>query len=199
MHNGSIAHFDKIKREVLLAISDEALQQVKGTTDSEHFAALFFTYLDKNRRGRAWMTSQPLSDAKCAFEGAITRILEIQNQVMGRAGAQVEASSLNCVVTDGTQLLAIRFRNHSTEHPPSLYLSTRAGATLNRKYPGHPNHVEESGQGDLGDESEHGEHVIVASEPTTYKEKEWELIGKNECVMVGVNMVLSQVSLDIPL
>lgn len=37
---------------------------------------------------------------------------------------------------------------------------------------------------DLKDADEHGAHVIIASEPTTYKEHEWELIEKNTCVMV---------------
>src|SRR2546430_7645989 len=31
----------------------------------------------------------------------------------------------------------------------------------------------------------HGAHVIVASEPTTYKEQEWNLIPKNHCCIVG--------------
>ncbi len=31
---------------------------------------------------------------------------------------------------------------------------------------------------------EHGSHAIVASEPSTYKPKEWVLIEKNYCLMV---------------
>lgn len=31
---------------------------------------------------------------------------------------------------------------------------------------------------------EHGSHAIVASEPSTYKPKEWILIEKNHCLMV---------------
>jgi len=34
---------------------------------------------------------------------------------------------------------------------------------------------------------EHGSHVIVASEPSTYNAKEWILIEKNHCLMVGKN------------
>ena len=30
---------------------------------------------------------------------------------------------------------------------------------------------------------DHGEHLIVASEPSTYKEQDWDLIGKNKCVV----------------
>ena len=32
---------------------------------------------------------------------------------------------------------------------------------------------------------EHGSHVIVASEPSTYNAKEWDLIEKNYCLMVS--------------
>ena len=39
---------------------------------------------------------------------------------------------------------------------------------------------------------EHGDHVIVASEPSTYDLGAWELINKNECIMVGVDMVVKR-------
>jgi hypothetical protein len=32
---------------------------------------------------------------------------------------------------------------------------------------------------------DHGKHVIVASEPSTYKDKEWTLVEKNRAVLVG--------------
>lgn len=84
--------------------------------------------------------------------------------------------------------------------------STTAGVTLNRQYPDHPDGAEgPNGRGDgksangkkaaEGAEghnpdaskaaSEHGTHVIVASEPTTYKDQEWNLIEKNRVVLVG--------------
>jgi len=34
---------------------------------------------------------------------------------------------------------------------------------------------------------EHGNHVIVASEPSTYNSREWNLIEKNHCLMVETN------------
>ena len=37
---------------------------------------------------------------------------------------------------------------------------------------------------------EHGAHVIVASEPTTFKEEDWELIPKSMCFMVRKNVVV---------
>lgn len=114
------------------------------------------------------------------------------------------------------------FRNHPTEEPPSLYFSTTAGVTLNRKYPGHPDgphakftdrviqphmwsHQEEHFTGGdtpivhqgSKDITQHGAHVIVASEPTTYNPSEWTLIGKNECVMVGMDGAVAREAMEI--
>ncbi|GBE85231.1 N-terminal nucleophile aminohydrolase [Sparassis latifolia] len=193
MHNGVIAHFSTIKRQLIAEISDEALQLVRGTTDSEHLAALFFTYLEEKKGATAWGTSHTLEDVKHTLEKAISKVLEIQKQVV----AQPDASSLNIAITDGTQLLCIRFRNHPTEHPPSLYFSTQAGVALNRKYPGHPDMEWTHNSQTLKDDHEHGEHIIVASEPTTFKKQDWELLKKNECIMVDPNMVLTRSSVEI--
>ncbi|KAH9922621.1 N-terminal nucleophile aminohydrolase [Fomitopsis serialis] len=154
MHNGSVAHFAEARRELSLELSDEASAQVKGTTDSETLAALFFTFLERSGGAKAWETSQPLTVVKAALEQAIAKVIEVQKRVMAKQGKGIDASSLNLAVTDGTQLLAIRFRNHATEHPPSLYYSTKAGVTLNRKYPDHPDEgVDRDG---AKPESEHG-------------------------------------------
>ncbi|KAI0685011.1 N-terminal nucleophile aminohydrolase [Cytidiella melzeri] len=187
MHNGVVAHFTKIKRHVMNVTSHEAMQLVKGTTDSEHLGALFFTYLEEDKGAQSWESSHPLADVKLALEKAISKIIEIQKEVI--PADKLEASSLNLAVTDGEQLLTIRFRNHATQHPPSLYYSTKAGVTLNRKYPGHPDQQgKDNGKQNLKAEEEHGRHVIVASEPSTFHAPDWHLIPKNECIMVGRDM-----------
>ena len=50
------------------------------------------------------------------------------------------------------------------------------GCGLNRKYPG-----EADGEGKGGavkSPEEHGKHVIIASEPTTYKMEEWHVVSQ---------------------
>lgn len=74
-------------------------------------------------------------------------------------------------------MVALRFRNHATQQPPSLYWSEFAGRTLNRKYPGDPDHAVDSDSDAIKPTSEHNKHTIIASEPTTYDEGEWHLIG----------------------
>ncbi len=189
MHNGGVAHFNKIKRHVVNSISPEAMDLVKGTTDSEHVAALFFTYLEEDKGAQAWESAHPLKDVKLALEKAVAKIIEIQKEVV--PPGTLEASSLNIAITDGEQLLAIRFRNHATQHPPSLYYSTQAGVVLNRKFPGHPDkHDDDNGRQNLKGADEHGDHVIVASEPITFRKEDWHLIQKNECIMVGKDLAV---------
>ncbi len=195
MHNGVVTHFQRIKREIIKEISDEALELVKGTTDSEHLAALFFTYLEETKGSKAWEYSHPLQDVKAALEKAITTILGIQKRVL--EPSQPEASSLNIAITDGQQLLTMRFRNHATEHPPSLYFSTTAGVSLNRKFPGHPDKEGDNGAQNVKDVESHGAHVIVASEPSTFRGKDWELINKNECIMVGTDMEMRREKIQV--
>ena len=36
-------------------------------------------------------------------------------------------------------------------------------------------------------EQEHGAHVIIASEPSTYKDDDWTLIEKNQAVLVDTS------------
>ncbi|CAL1713493.1 unnamed protein product [Somion occarium] len=197
MHNGVVAHFSIIKREFCAELSHDAFQLIKGTTDSEHLAALIFTYLEATKGPEAWEATHPLDEVKDALERAISTVFEIQKKVVPKRGLPLEASSLNIAITDGTQLITIRFRNHPTQQPPSLYFSTTAGVTLNRKFPGHPDRDGDNGVQNLKAAHEHGDHVIVCSEPTTFKSSEWELINKNECIMVGPDMVVRRESVNV--
>ncbi|EPQ55725.1 N-terminal nucleophile aminohydrolase [Gloeophyllum trabeum ATCC 11539] len=196
MHNGGVTGFDSIRREVLAEMSEDAAKAMRGTSDSEHVAALFFTYLAERRGPDVWDQRHPLEEVKAALERAVQKIIDIQKEVLPKKGVEYGASSLNIAITDGEQLLTIRFRNSATEHPPSLYLSTTAGVTLNRKYPGHPD-KEVNNVANRKKAEEHGDHVIVASEPTTYQKHQWELIQKNECIMVGTDMVVKKAPVNV--
>ena len=182
-------------------MSQEAYSHIEGGTDTEHFAALFMSFLCPDPE--AWEEYHTPQEMKNALFKTIETIITVQNSMLG---TKAQPNDLNIAVTDGQSLVACRFRNHATEQPPSLYHSTTAGVTLNRQYPDHPDgakgpHGKGNGKSANGKEAakgaeghnpdarksvgEHGRHFIIASEPTTYKDAEWELVGKNRVVLVG--------------
>jgi len=67
--------------------------------------------------------------------------------------------------------------------------------TLNRKYPDRPD-----GQVNpvaYKEPREHGSHVIVASEPSTYKREQWTLIPKNHCLLVDKDGTVEVFPIDV--
>ncbi|KAI9740114.1 MAG: hypothetical protein M1818_004865 [Claussenomyces sp. TS43310] len=197
MHNGYIADFSRIARQMQNLMSPDAFENLSGRTDTEHFAALYMTYLTFGDGKAGWEKSYSTQKMFEAMQHTANTIVDLQGKTLGEAA---QPNDLNICVTDGTQLVVMRSRNHATEQPPSLYYSEKAGVTLNRKYPDHPDGAKGSGgpiegkhAGDAEGHNphaqkeacEHGRHVIVSSEPTTYKDKEWTLIEKNVAVMVG--------------
>ncbi|ESK93995.1 hypothetical protein Moror_12889 [Moniliophthora roreri MCA 2997] len=196
MHNGGIPNFEKIRRDLCSKLSPKAYENIHGTTDTEHLAALYFTHL-----GDDWNAVYHLEDMKKALERAIADVFELQLRLPG-VTTPLAASSLNLCTTDGDQLMAFRYRNSEAEQPPSLYLSESAGITLNRKFVYHPDFTRDEDPGEyaaglVGNDAlppeAHGNHVIVASEPTTRNVDEWTLIPKNKAVLVdfpgGVNHI----------
>lgn len=210
MHNGYIAAFPKIARQMANLMSADAYENIKGSTDTEHLAALYMSYLTfgstppapkapndddaaPEALNESWETAYTTDQMLAALQNTANTIIDLQHKALG---SDPPPNDLNVCVTDGKQLVAMRFRNHATEQPPSLYYSTTAGVTLNSKFPDHPDGVNcPAGPAkDGGSEgknpraqkgvSEHGKHVIVASEPTTYKSKDWTLIAKNTAVIV---------------
>ena len=144
----------------------------------------------------AWERKHDLLDIKKAMELTIRQIIVFQLEAAkeDNNGVPVKfqrliASNLNIAVSDGHQLVAIRYRNHATEHPPSLYYSRTAGPSINRSFVGNPNDGTDFNPYALNfrklkPASAHKKHFIICSEPMTYNEEDWELVGKNRGVMV---------------
>lgn len=180
MHNGVVSNFLDIRRDLSDMMSFDAYCNIFGTTDSEHVAAMFVTNLTKGGTKDTWEQEHSLEEMLKALTKTVVQILTLQHQ---KLGAKAAPNSLNLCATDGQKIVAMRFRNHETEQPPSLYWSEFAGRTLNRKYPGHPDapiHNENATRGP----DDHGTHTIVASEPTTHDMNEWNLIGRNCALLV---------------
>lgn len=187
MHNGEVAMFKQIERQLCMLIDLKLYTLIKGGTDSEHVAALYLTNLSKQTSDDVTTTIFSLDVMKQALESTIHTIIDLQKSMLSQEDLKVAGNDLNMCTTDGKKLLAVRYRNHQSEYPPSLYYSTKAGPTLNRKYPGHPDTADKN-QHAPKNTSDHAKHVIVSSEPITYKESDWELIPKNNFVLVEEDM-----------
>jgi len=205
-HNGVLSQFSHLKIRLLSSLRVHAAREaILGTTDSEHMAALFFERLvggtkagwadlmagkqysmdDLAATMRGILGELEVWITECAVEDAQDR----PDNAPANVAAMAQHSALNLVVCDGSTMVAIRYASPQPREPPSLYVSTTAGATMNRLYEGHP----DKGNPEIGGHvheghkprKEHGRHVIVASEPSTYDQNEWRLIPPQHMVVVG--------------
>lgn len=181
MHNGVISHFLIIRRAMLSKLSDAAFANVFGSTDSETLAALYITYLTNSGDASTFENEYSSAQMADAMHKAVATVLSLQREMIPEK--ERLPNSLNLCATDGKRLIAYRFRNHATSQPPSLYYSTKAGTTLNRKFKDHPDGLSATDTDSGKPREEHGHHLIIASEPSTYKKEDWELIGKNHCIV----------------
>jgi len=188
MHNGTISHWSIVKRELTLLIAQNVYDCVLGTTDSEHLGALYITNLIG--KDGTMEDAYTLKQMKSALEKSITQIFDVQKSLKDRGliKGEIEACSFNLCMTDGDRLLAIRYRNHSEEQPPSLYWSATAGVSLNRKFPGHPDKPGNKNNSEDGTSvapaEHHREHIVIASEPATFSQDDWNLVSKNNAILV---------------
>lgn len=132
MHNGVVSDFVTISRDMVDLMDDDVYANIAGSTDSEHFAALYMTYLTDGKGKESWEKQYTVHQMRDAMRKTIGTVVRLQRK---KLGDKAEPNSLNLATTDGSQLVAFRFRNHAIEQPPSLYWSNTAGVTLNRKYP----------------------------------------------------------------
>ena len=114
MHNGQIAGFRAIKRELMMAVDPALYPSIEGSSDTEVFFFLALTFGLKQ-------------DPPDAVERAVGFI----EQVCGARDIG-EPMRMSVAVSDGEAIWA--FRYSSEGEPPSLYYSTRV-ETLQQQYP----------------------------------------------------------------
>lgn len=194
MHNGVISDFLKIRRDMTDLLSYDAYCDVVGSTDSEHAAALYITNLTNHGTKDTWASEYQVTEMLSATNKTVVQIMELQQKHLDKKAAP---NSLNFCATDGKKMVAIRFRNHATQQPPSLYWSEYAGRKLNQKYPGSPDAADKvNDAASKGQDEKIGKHTIVASEPTTYDDAEWHLITKNCALTVDESGTEKEVPLE---
>ncbi|KAF2732960.1 N-terminal nucleophile aminohydrolase [Polyplosphaeria fusca] len=194
MHNGVVASFATIRRDMLNKMAYDAYCNIFGSTDSEHAAALYMTNLTKGGNKTSWEKTYTLQDMLQAMTKTLIQIMELQQTHVGK---KRKPNSLNFCATDGEKMVAVRFRNHATQDPPSLYWSEFAGRTLNGKFTGHTDPESLVMEEPILDKNERiGKHTIIASEPTTYDKKEWHLISANCALTVDEEGVETEVPIE---
>jgi glutamine amidotransferase len=117
MHNGSIARFHDVKRDLLLAVDPSLYPDLEGSTDSEAF---FFLALTMGLE----------DDPPAAVERAVGLIEHV-----GRSNRIEHPIQMTVATTDGDRVWGFRYSSEGRSR--SLYFSTLV-ATLRAQYPDNP-------------------------------------------------------------
>lgn len=165
MHNGGIAEFGRIKRQLRESLSDAAYEMVQGTTDSEHAFALFLDILAPR------LEDYSTTDLKDALIETIRRLEAIARE------ANISAPSrYNFAVTDGRSIIATRYTTDPTSLPHTLYVAQ--GERFDNV----------DGQYRMRPKDRFPNAVIIASEPLTATRSDWTAIPENHSVVVTPEM-----------
>lgn len=114
MHNGAIEGFDRVRRDLLLAVDPDLFPHIEGSTDSE---TMFYLALTLG------LEEDP--------PGAVARMAGLVERT-GRAHGVPDPLQMTVAVTDGESLWA--FRYSSRRESRSLFYSTRV-ETLRSLHP----------------------------------------------------------------
>jgi glutamine amidotransferase len=95
-HNGSISHFDQIRRPLSHLIGQKHFGDMKGTTDSEHMAALYMTHLGDDSEEKTYT----VNEMRDALAKTIADVQKIQSQVLSKEVLPNSANSLNLVTSE---------------------------------------------------------------------------------------------------
>ncbi len=99
MHNGGIGGFKKIKLDIFNLLDETYFYNIKGTTDSETMFALWLTFFHRTKRDHAGMIS--------AWRETLATIRSLQEKHNIK-----ESSYINSLVTDGTQIVGVRYSSY---------------------------------------------------------------------------------------
>jgi glutamine amidotransferase len=163
MHNGLVADFHRIKRELREGLKDEFYDMIEGTTDSEHAFALFLNELpapenvssDEMRKTLVW---------------TIGRLNELT-----RAAGITAPCFYNFAVTNGETIVVSRYCSHPDVRGASLHYA-------------HGDFLEALPDGTCDIHSvppnQKASAVVVASEKLTDERSEWYDVPDNHTVTV---------------
>jgi len=159
MHNGMIAGFPHIRRELLNLLDDDLYQMVEGSTDSECLFAHTLQLLRKSG-------SATVDQMARALDGAIGIFMDCleQHKIVG-------STHINAVLCNGREAVTCRFTDAPDKPAESLHLHT---GKLYSCRTGVPALLE-------ADEDEHS--VILSSEALT-GDPSWKVVPEHSMVLI---------------
>jgi predicted glutamine amidotransferase len=156
MHNGDVANFRAVRRKLLESVCDEAFSNVYGSTDSEHFFALFIDSLLELDE------ADPALRMAKALARAISRAMELV-ETTGSA----DDSYLNVAISDGERAVVSRFTDAADGVPESLYYIT---GQIYR---------------DIGPRAKHKDsHPVIVSSERLTADNRWTEVPPNQIIIL---------------
>ena len=165
MHNGNIACWRHVKREIALSVGRKWFVGVQGNTDSEWAFALFLDCLEKagfdpdgeectvNGFGHTVLRKAMLQTIKLINAFVDATPSELRDEMVDKR------SLLNFAVSDGHSVVCTRYVSSTTDEAASLYFSS--GTSWKQG--------EGPGQYKMERRDKGADIVLVASEPLTFE------------------------------
>ena len=165
-HNGTIASFRQIQRDLCNLLHEEDYLLIRGQTDSEHLAALISTQLRS-------ISTPGLDHYQAAITEALSQVHALQN-----ARGVAPLVRANYMLTDGTELIALKYTSSEQQEAWSLYYSSFEHSSAHAIPRFHST-------------SKIGTGVVVASEPLTESSEAWNKIPENHFLKIDANLTVS--------
>lgn len=161
MHNGDVADFAKIKRELRRSLPDDLYHWIRGQADTEHFFALFLSVL-----GSENVENCTLEQAREALEKTLVKLWQLQ-------GVEPEApSTLNLVISNGDWLMATKIVSKADAKPNTLYYAM--GGSYDCR----------DGVGVFTKDTGVDSSILVVSEKLDDQINDWKVLETNHVLMV---------------
>lgn len=192
MHNGNIACWRHVKRDLALGIGPRWFVGVQGNTDSEWAFALFLDCLEKAGHdpdgedgARNGFGHAALRKAMLLTIGRINGFVdavpsELRDEVMDKR------SLLNFAVSDGHSVVCTRYVSSTTDEAASLYFSS--GTSWKQG--------EGPGQYKMERRDKGADIVLVASEPLTFERDNWVTVPTNSTITIHKQTVMIHPIID---
>jgi len=175
MHNGGILEFDRIKKDLVGLLDEEAFNWIKGQSDTQYIIALFMTFLRRNKIAENTATGDQLVNCFKETFRAIDQLKEAKNLK--------QASLYNIVLTDGNRLLATRYSTNPEEETRTLYYTEKLGTYT---YEGVLHTI---------DAHEARTATLLSSEKLNHSDV-WREVPQNHAVFIDESMEVTLYDLD---